>query len=95
MSRELLCSSGFQLELSTAPIREGLPEGRHRRGNRRTSGIEKGSLVRSGRSIEVYDYEKGQYLDVDVEDITRRGNGVEVEVYDSGTGEYRTYEFDD
>ena len=55
--------------------------------------IHKGNLVRSGRSIEIY--EEGDYKEVEVEDINRYGNSVEVEVYDYDTGEYRTFEMDD
>jgi hypothetical protein len=57
--------------------------------------IEKGNLVRSGRDIEVYDHDTGEYHDITVEDIDRRGGSVEIEGYDNNTGEYRTFEFDD
>ncbi|MCD6673794.1 MAG: DUF5334 domain-containing protein [Burkholderiaceae bacterium] len=57
--------------------------------------IEKGQLVRSGRSIEIYDYDAGDYKEVEVESIRRRGNKVEVEVFDSESGEYRSLEMDD
>jgi hypothetical protein len=56
--------------------------------------IERGQLVRSGQDIEVYDYEKGEYVDVEVQSISRIGNTVEIEVTDSETGEYRTLEMD-
>ncbi|MFD9899697.1 DUF5334 family protein [Mesorhizobium sp. NPDC059054] len=56
--------------------------------------IEKGNLVRTGRDIEIYDYDAGEYRDVTVEDISRHGSTVEVEVYDNESGEYRTLEMD-
>lgn len=55
--------------------------------------IEKGNLVRPGRDIEVYDFNKG-YIDVEVESIRRTGSTVEVEVRDNQTGELRTLEMD-
>lgn len=57
--------------------------------------IDKGNLVRSGRDIEIYDYNDGRYKDVEVQGIERYGNSVEIEVYDYSTGEYRTFEMDD
>ncbi|MBB4577261.1 MULTISPECIES: DUF5334 family protein [Rhizobium] len=57
--------------------------------------IGKGNLVRSGQTVEVYDYEAGEYRDVDVQSIQRSGGSVEVEVYDNESGEYRTFEMDD
>jgi hypothetical protein len=57
--------------------------------------IERGNLVRSGRDIEVYNHATGEYHEVTVEDIDRRGSAVEIEVYDYETGEYRTFEFQD
>ena len=57
--------------------------------------IEKGNVVRSGRDIEVYDYEAGQYHDITVDDINRSGGSVEIEGYDNTTGEDRSFEFDD
>ncbi|WP_392711021.1 DUF5334 family protein [Rhizobium ruizarguesonis] len=57
--------------------------------------IEKGNLVRSGETIEVYDLEAGEYRSVDVQSIQRSGGSVEVEVYDNDNGEYRTFEMDD
>lgn len=56
--------------------------------------IEKGNLVRSGRDIEIYDYETGEYKDVEVQSIRSYGSSTEVEVYDSDTGEYRTLDMD-
>jgi len=56
--------------------------------------IEKGNLVRPGREIEVYDYGKGEYRNVEVQSITGTGSGAEVEVYDYETGETRTLEMD-
>lgn len=57
--------------------------------------IGKGNLVRSGRTIEVYEADAGEYRDVEVQSIRRFGGSVEVEVYDSDSGEYRTFEMDD
>ncbi|MDH4439177.1 MAG: DUF5334 family protein [Rhizobium sp.] len=57
--------------------------------------IGKGNLVRSGRTIEVYDADAGDYRDVEVQSIRRFGGSVEVEVYDSDSGEYRTFEMDE
>lgn len=57
--------------------------------------IEKGNLVRTGRHIEVYDSNSGQYIDMSVESIQRSGSSVEIELYNSDTGETQTYEFDD
>lgn len=57
-------------------------------------GIDKGNTVRSGNDIEVYDYNTGEYRDVEVQSIERSGSGVEVEVYDHGSGEYRTFEME-
>ncbi|MGO6845940.1 DUF5334 family protein [Rhizobium ruizarguesonis] len=57
--------------------------------------IEKGNLVRSGETIEVYDLEAGEYRSVDVQSIQRSGGSVEFEVYDNDSGEYRTFEMDD
>jgi len=57
--------------------------------------VGKGNLVRSGRTIEVYDADAGEYRDVEVQSIRRFGGSVEVEVYDSDSGEYRTFEMED
>lgn len=57
--------------------------------------IEQGNLVRTGETIEIYDYGSGSYRDVEVESIDRYGGSVEVEVYDSQTGETRTLEMED
>ncbi len=56
--------------------------------------IEKGNLVRSGRDIEIYDYNTGEYHDVHVNDIDRHGSTVELDVYDYNTGHDRTLEMD-
>lgn len=56
--------------------------------------IEKGNLVRKGRDIEIYDYDSGEYRNVEVQNIKRRGNNVDVEVYDYESGEYRELEMD-
>ena len=56
--------------------------------------IDKGNLVRPGRDIEIYDYDKSEYKDVKVESVNRYGGTVEVEVYEHSTGEYRTFDMD-
>ena len=56
--------------------------------------IEKGSLVREGEEIEIYDWGTGEYKDVEVQSIDSYGSSVEVEVYDSDSGEYRTLDMD-
>jgi len=56
--------------------------------------IDKGNLVREGEDIEIYDYDTGEYKDVEVQSITGNGSGAEVEVYDPDTGEYRTLDMD-
>lgn len=57
--------------------------------------IDAGELVRSGNSIDIYDSSDGSYHNVDVNDITRTGGGVELDIYDNDTGEDRTLEMDD
>ncbi|OKO73196.1 hypothetical protein AC630_29120 [Bradyrhizobium sp. AS23.2] len=56
--------------------------------------IERGQLVRSGRTIEVYDSERG-YKEYDVDSIRRYGRSVEIEATDTETGESTTLEMDD
>lgn len=56
--------------------------------------IEKGQLVRPGREIEYFDYDKGEFRYGDVESIRDSGSSVEVEVYDQESGEYRTLEME-
>ena len=56
--------------------------------------IERGTLVRSGRSIEYFDYGAGEYKSATVESIRRYGSTVEVEVTDDDTGEVRTLDMD-
>lgn len=54
--------------------------------------IEKENLVRKGKQIEFYDYEKGyDYLDVDT--VKQRGSKVIIEGTDS-SGEQREFEMD-
>ncbi len=53
--------------------------------------IDKGNLVREGRTIEIYDSETSEYKDVDVEHIDQNGN---LEIYDPETGEYREFDMD-
>lgn len=57
--------------------------------------IGKGNLVSRGRTIEIYDYDDGQYKDVEVENIQRVPGAVEIEVFDPETGENRTFEMDE
>ena len=52
--------------------------------------IEQGNLVRPGNDIEIYDYGKGQYKDVEVQSVSND----EVEVYDYQTDTYRTFDMD-
>jgi hypothetical protein len=56
--------------------------------------IDKGNLVRPGRDIEIFDYNSGQYKDVEVQSIQSHGSNTEVEIYDHDSGEYRTLEMD-
>jgi hypothetical protein len=56
--------------------------------------IERGQLVRSGRTIEVYDSSDG-YKEYEVDSIRRSGGTVEIEATDSATGESTTLEMDD
>jgi hypothetical protein len=55
--------------------------------------IERGQLVRSGRTIEVYDSTEG-YKEYDLDSIRRSGRTVEIEATDSATGESTTLEMD-
>jgi hypothetical protein len=55
---------------------------------------EREQLVRSGRTIEVYDGIEG-YKDYDVDSIRRSGRTVEIEATDPTTGESTTLEMDD
>lgn len=57
--------------------------------------IEPGNRVRTGETIDFYDYGAGEYRTGSVESINRFGGIVEVEVYDYETNEYRTLEMDD
>lgn len=56
--------------------------------------IGKGNLVRRGQTIEIYDYNAGEYRDVDVVGIRDAGSSVGVEVYDNEAEEYRTLDMD-
>ena len=56
--------------------------------------IERGQLLRSGRTIEVYDSSDG-YKEYEVDSIRRSGGTVEIEATDSATGESTTLEMDD
>jgi hypothetical protein len=57
--------------------------------------IDRGQLVRSGRTIEVYDSAAGAYKDYDVDSISRYGSTVEIEATDTATGQSTTLEMDD
>jgi hypothetical protein len=58
--------------------------------------IEKGQLVREGRTVEYYDYEKGEYREMDVDDMTsNHSGGVTIEGADSETGETIEIEMED
>lgn len=57
--------------------------------------IEKGNLVRPGKEIEIFDYQKGRCQNVEVEAVHRNGSTVEVEVRDYQSGETRTLEMND
>lgn len=56
--------------------------------------IEHEELVRSGRSIDYFDYGAGEYKSATVESVRRLGRAVEIEVTDDNTGEARTLEMD-
>lgn len=56
--------------------------------------IERGQLVRPGRTIDVYDSGAGEYKEYDVDSIRRSGSTVEIEATDSATGESTTLEMD-
>tara|TARA_R110001599_G_scaffold159052_2_gene346193 strand:- start:7712 stop:7984 length:273 start_codon:yes stop_codon:yes gene_type:complete len=56
--------------------------------------IERGNLVRSGREIEFYDYDAGEYRTGQVQSIRRYGASVELEIEDEETGDTRTFEMD-
>ena len=56
--------------------------------------IGEGNLVREGETIEIYEYNTGEYKDVEVVSIEANGSTVDIEVYDSETGEYRTIEME-
>ena len=52
--------------------------------------IEKGSIVREGNDIEIFDYDKGEYKTVEVESVDNR----EVIYTDPDTGESITINMD-
>jgi hypothetical protein len=56
--------------------------------------IEKGNLVRSGNSIEVYRSDTGEYEQYTVDDISSVGSGVEIEATNDTTGEPHTFDMD-
>jgi hypothetical protein len=53
--------------------------------------IDRGQLVRSGQTIEVYDSSEGSKT-YDVDSISRSGGAVEIEATDTSTGETTTLE---
>ncbi|MET4279521.1 MULTISPECIES: DUF5334 family protein [unclassified Bradyrhizobium] len=55
--------------------------------------IKRGQLVRSERTIEVYDSDHG-YKEYDVDSIRRFGRTVEIEATDTSTGESTTLQMD-
>jgi hypothetical protein len=55
--------------------------------------IDRGELVRSGNSIDVYDSEQG-YKTYEVENIQRFGSSVEIEVTDPDTGDTKVLEME-
>ena len=57
--------------------------------------IEKGTYVRDGENIEIYDYEEGRYKNITVEKMSSSGSTTEIEAYDNDSGEYITYEMND
>ncbi len=57
--------------------------------------IDRGQLVRSGETIEVYDSNAGEYKSYDVDAINRTGRTVDIEATDTNTGESTTLEMDD
>lgn len=57
--------------------------------------IEQGTLVRSGREIEYYNHDDGNYHLFEVDSITRIGSSVILEGTDSDTGEDKTLEMED
>ncbi|MGE7367913.1 DUF5334 family protein [Neorhizobium sp. NPDC001467] len=57
--------------------------------------IGKGNLVREGETIEVYDYDAGEYRDMEVQSIDSSGSSVDLEVYDNESGETRTFNMED
>lgn len=56
--------------------------------------IDKGSLVRRGKEIDIYDYSRG-YIPVEIEHIHDRGYSVELEVREVDTGKTRTLDMDE
>lgn len=56
--------------------------------------IESGELVRSGRTIEFYDWGSGAYRTGDVDDIRRSGSTVEIDIIDD-EGNSTTLEMED
>lgn len=57
--------------------------------------IERGNLVREGRSIEFYDHDKGEYREFEIDQMYRSGGSVTIEGVDVESGETRTLEMDD
>lgn len=57
--------------------------------------IDRGQLVRSGETIEVYDSNEGAYKTYDIDSISRTGGTVEIEATDTNSGDSTTLEMDD
>lgn len=57
--------------------------------------IEKGTLVRTGETIDYFDWDEGEYKTVTIDDISRDGDTVSIEATDDETGESLSLEMDD
>lgn len=56
--------------------------------------IEPGTLVREGQTIDVFDHSSGEYKMMDVMNMQKIGQSVEIEAYDYNSGEIKTFEMD-
>lgn len=56
--------------------------------------INEGNTVRSGNTVEVYDYNTG-YRYMDVNSVSRFGGTVTIEALDMESGEMRSFEMDE
>lgn len=57
--------------------------------------IEEGNLVRTGETIDYFDWDEDEYRTVTIDDISRYGDTVEIEATDDETGETVTLEMED